>query len=165
MTRISGHAMCMSIASVVAERSTCDRLHVGAVIVRDGRVMSSGYNGNVSGSSHCSHEVTEVGTWGQPDFKVIDHRGSPCTSAVHAEANAILFSARHGVATEGADLFTTHQPCEGCAKLIINAGIKSVVFKEHYRLPDGLKLLLQSEVVVFEYLSDDSLVRVTECDA
>lgn len=150
--------MLMSIASVVAQRSTCDRLHVGAVIVRDGRIMASGYNGNVSGAPHCEHEVTEI-----YDFDSYIKAGPPlrkqvsgCTSTVHAEANAILHAARHGVATEGADLWTTHQPCEGCAKLIINSGIKRVMFNHPYRLPEGLNLLIQSGVVVFEYMPEDS---------
>lgn len=117
----------MSMAEVVSRRSTCDRLHVGAVIVRNGRVISTGYNGNVSGAAHCRHSENPT---------------SVCTTAVHAEANAIVFAARHGVATQTAELFTTHQPCEACAKLIVNAGIMQVYFMHPYRLREGLDLLL-----------------------
>lgn len=141
--RASRIEMLMSIAETIALRSTCDRLNVGAIITRDSRVVSTGYNGNVAGALHCRH---------------ID--GSPCTSAVHAEANAIVFSARHGVGTEGAELFTTHQPCEGCAKLIVNSGLTRVFFKHEYRLREGLDLLIKSSVEVYRVHEDYSTHQV-----
>lgn len=119
--------MLMDMARVVAQRGTCDRLQVGAVIARDGRVISSGYNGNIMGMDHCNHQ---------------EHPSIPCDSAVHAEANAILFAARYGMSTEGAQLYTTHQPCLGCAKMIINAGINLVAYDHTYRDNSGLSLLL-----------------------
>lgn len=125
--RATRDQMLMSMTVVVAGRGTCDRLQVGAVIARDGRVISSGYNGNIVGMDHCDH----------------DPAGPACTDAVHAEANAILFAARYGTSTEGAELFTTHQPCLNCAKMIINAGITRVVYEHPYRDSSGLDLLLE----------------------
>jgi dCMP deaminase len=123
--------MLMAMAETVALRGTCSRLQVGAVVSMDGRVLSSGYNGAPGGFSHCDHSPTE---------------SVPCAQAVHAEANAIVFAARHGVATGGAVLHTTHLPCPACAKLIINAGIWRVVWKVPFRDDSGLELLTRGGV-------------------
>lgn len=137
--------MMMRMAEVAALRSTCERLNVGAIISREGRVLSTGYNGNIAGQAHCNH--------------IVD---GPCTTAVHAEANAIVWAARMGVATEGTELFTTHQPCLDCAKLIVNAGIYRVYFQNLYRLRDGLELLLRVDLLeVFVVREDYSLYQVT----
>lgn len=134
--RATRNEMLMNMAFVVAKRGTCDRLQVGAVIARDGRVISSGYNGNIVDMIHCHH----------------DPEGPACTDAVHAEANAILFAARHGMGTEGAHLFTTHQPCLNCAKMIINAGISKVFYSYPYRDSSGLELLLaHHRVEIYQY--------------
>jgi dCMP deaminase len=138
----------MDMAYVIAGRSTCDRLQVGALIARDFRVISTGYNGNVAGMPHCNH----IGN-GAPD--------NPCVTAVHAEANALVFAARHGVAVHLAELWTTHQPCLGCAKLIINAGISRVYFQKDYRLREGLELLVESGLEVFRVNEDYSTYQVT----
>lgn len=116
----------ISIVETVASRGTCSRLQVGAIIVRDGRVISSGYNGAPSKMEHCHHPPGD---------------NTPCQISVHAEANAIAFAARYGVSTEGCIMVTTHAPCAECAKLIINAGIIKVVFGRDYRSRDGIKLL------------------------
>lgn len=143
----------MGIAETIARRGTCDRLQVGAIIVRDNRVISTGYNGNVSGADHCNH------TWDGPDLQT-----QGCRTAVHAEANAIVFAARHGVAVEGSDLWTTHQPCLGCANLIINSGIERVFFKNPYRLIEGLVAMQRYNIGVFKVTDSNevvSLVRMT----
>lgn len=132
MPRATRNQVLMSMAWAVAERSTCNRLHVGAVIAREGRVISSGYNGNLVGMNHCEHDALSP---------------EPCTSAVHAEANAILFAARYGTAVEGAQLFTTHEPCLDCAKMIVNAGISEVIYAVDYRKHEGLNLLLKAPSV------------------
>lgn len=133
--RTTRNEMLMSMAWVVASRGTCNRLKVGAVIVRDGRVMASGYNGNVVGVDHCNH------LW-----------NDPCEEAVHAEANAILFAARYGTSTEGGSLYTTHQPCLNCAKMIINAGITHVYYSKPYRDNAGLNLLSSHPAVeIYQY--------------
>lgn len=144
-TRIERQDMLMRMAEAAAMRGTCSRLRVGAVIVKEGRVLSTGYNGNVSNMRHCNHSQSD----------------SACTTAVHAEANAILWAARTGSATEEAMIYTTHQPCLDCAKLIINAGIIGVVFQHEYRIKDGLSFLLQMQQPVFRMKEDRSLYQVT----
>lgn len=134
--RIDRHEMMMEIAEVVAKRGTCDRLQVGAVIARDGRSIASGYNGNVTGVEHCAHDFDENVSVG-------------CETAMHAEANAIAFAARHGVATEGAYIYTTHQPCYTCSRLIINAGITAVFYRFRYRKTEGIELLHDAGVEVY----------------
>lgn len=110
----------MEIARQVATRSTCDRKFVGAVIVRDKMILSTGYNGSIRGLSHCS----EVGHMMENDH---------CVATIHAEANAIVQSARNGVNINGADVYVTASPCWNCFKLLANAGIKRIFFGEFYR--------------------------------
>lgn len=110
----------MSIAREVSTRSTCGRKNVGALIVRDKNILSTGYNGSIRGMPHCD----EVGH---------DMRDGHCVRTVHAEANAIIQAARHGVRIEGADIYTTASPCWECFKLIINAGIIRIYYGEFYR--------------------------------
>jgi dCMP deaminase len=110
----------MAIARQVATRSTCDRKHVGAVIVRDRMILATGYNGSIRGIAHCDDEghLMEDGH---------------CVRTVHAEANAIVAAARNGVRLEAADIYVTASPCFGCFKLIANAGIRRIAFLEFYR--------------------------------
>lgn len=126
----------LQVANVIAERSTCTRLNVGAVIAREGRIMTTGYNGPPSGMPHCDHTVAE---------RIVQ----PCTAAVHAEANAIAFAARYGMATEHAELYVTHSPCGTCAKLIVNAGIVRVAYGVEFRDLTGLDLLESAGVETF----------------
>lgn len=142
--RIDRHEMMMGIAEVVALRGTCDRLQVGAVVARDGRSISTGYNGNVSGVAHCKHDDN-----------------TPCSTAMHAEANALIYAARNGVATSDAHLYTTHMPCYDCARLIINAGIRRVYFTTEYRKREGVELLNLAGVDVFRLNEAYSLIQVT----
>lgn len=113
----------MRIAFEVARRSTCPRAAVGAVIVRDKRILTTGYNGAPRGLPHC----TEVGC-----LMVNGH----CVRTLHAEQNAIIQGALHGVDVSGSTLYVTHQPCLSCAKMIINAGIVRVVYAGSY--PDEI---------------------------
>lgn len=110
----------MMIAIQAAARSTCDRKHVGAVIVRDKSILSTGYNGSVRGMAHCD----DVG-------HMMD--SGHCVATVHAEANAIIQAAKNGVAIDGADIYVTASPCWPCFKLIANSGIKRVYYLEFYR--------------------------------
>ncbi len=123
----------MQVAFVVATRATCPRRSVGAVIVHDKRILATGYNGAPRGLAHC----TEVGC-----YIVAGH----CIRALHAEQNAILQAAMNGVSTRGATLYVTCQPCNHCAKMIINAGIERVVFQGDY--PDEFALELFAEAGV-----------------
>jgi dCMP deaminase len=110
----------MNIATEVSSRATCDRKHVGAVIVRDKSILATGYNGSVRGLGHCDDEghLMEEGH---------------CVRTVHAEANAIVQAARNGMRIEGASIYVTASPCWGCFRLIANAGIVRIVFGEFYR--------------------------------
>ena len=110
----------MDIAAQVATRATCDRKHVGAVVVRDRTILSTGYNGSIRGMPHCD----EVGHMME---------NGHCVATVHAEANAILQAAKNGVRIDGATLYTTASPCWPCFKLIANSGIERVYFGEFYR--------------------------------
>lgn len=124
----------MRIAQEVATRSTCPRLAVGAVIVRDRRILTTGYNGSPSGLPHCE----DVGCL----IRIVDGRES-CQRTLHAEQNAIIQAAVHGVSVRGATLYCTHQPCLLCTKMIINAGIEAVYYGQGY--PDPLAIELASE--------------------
>jgi dCMP deaminase len=119
------------IALQVASRSTCMRRQVGVVLVKDKRILSTGYNGAPRGISHC----IEVGCL-RDELNVPSGERHELCRALHAEQNAIVQAALHGVKIEGATLYCTHQPCSLCAKMIINAGIIEVYFAEGY--PDDL---------------------------
>ena len=110
----------MNIALEVASRSTCDRKHVGAVIVRDKMILSTGYNGSIKGLSHCD----DVG------HEMVDGH---CVRTTHAEANAIVQAAKNGVEINLSEIYVTASPCYNCFKLIANAGIKTIYYKEFYR--------------------------------
>ena len=118
--RVSWDEYFMNVARVVATRATCDRKHVGAVLVRDKTILSTGYNGSIRGLPHC----TEAGHMMEDGH---------CVATVHAEANAIIQAAKNGVAIEGASIYTTASPCWPCFKLIANAGCRRIVFGEFYR--------------------------------
>ena len=110
----------MNIATEVSSRSTCDRKFVGAVIVRDKTILSTGYNGSIRGLAHCD----DVGHMMENDH---------CVGTIHAEANAILQAAKNGVAIDGATIYTTASPCWSCFKLIANTGIRRICYGEFYR--------------------------------
>lgn len=103
----------------VKERATCDRLHVGCILVKDNRLISTGYNGSISGHVHCDqvgHLMFEGG----------------CKRVLHAEQNALLSCAKYGIATNGATAYVTHYPCPDCMKSLNQAGIKEIYYKEYY---------------------------------
>ena len=154
MPRPSRDQVLMRQAEIVAERSTCTRGAVGTVIAHDGRSVVSGYNGAPVGMPHCDHTCICNGSGVPARLVPIDGHLpncstiTPCTVAVHAEANAIAFAARHGLTTEGASLHTTMAPCTACAMLIINAGIVRVLYGNKYRDMHGAQLLIQAGVEV-----------------
>jgi len=119
-TRVSWDQYFMNIAQVVASRSTCPRKFVGAVIVRDRTILSTGYNGSIRGMPHCS----EAGHMMENDH---------CVATIHAEANAIIQAAKNGVVIDGATIYVTASPCWMCFKQIANAGIRRIVYGEFYR--------------------------------
>lgn len=118
--RVSWDDYFMNIALQVATRATCNRKHVGAVIVRDRTILSTGYNGSIRSLPHCD----DVGHMMESDH---------CVRTVHAEANAICQAAKNGIALDGADVYTTASPCWACFKLIANSGIRRIFYGEFYR--------------------------------
>lgn len=119
MPAISRDQMFSDMVMTVANRSTCPRANVGAIIVAENRIISMGYNGAPSGMEHCE----DVGC---------DMENDHCVRAIHAEANAIVFAARNGISTKGTALYVTHFPCKACTKLILNSGITEVYFLHLY---------------------------------
>src|SRR5262245_45143527 len=126
----------MDIAQTLSTLGTCDRKQVGAVIVRDGRCISWGYNGAPPGAPHCNEN-----NHGWYDAPHHDDKNLGCRNATHAEANALAFAAREGISTDRATLFVTVSPCDNCSRLLIAAGIKLVYYKEAYRDRRGIQLL------------------------
>ncbi|HEX2571479.1 MAG TPA: cytidine/deoxycytidylate deaminase family protein [Polyangia bacterium] len=118
--RVSWDRYFMDIARVVASRATCDRKHVGAVLVRDKTILATGYNGSIRGMPHC----IEVGHMMENDH---------CVATIHAEANAIIQAAKNGVMIDGATIYVTASPCWSCFKQIANAGVRRIVYGEFYR--------------------------------
>ena len=121
----------MEMAEVVAKRSTCLRRQVGAVLVKDRRILTSGYNGAPSGMAHCA----ETGCLRQ-QMNIPSGQQHEMCRGLHAEQNAIIQAALHGISIKDSMLYVTHQPCVICAKMMINAGVKTVIMKDAY--PDEL---------------------------
>jgi dCMP deaminase len=128
----------MEIAHLVKTRSTCIRRQVGAVVVKDKRILSTGYNGAPTDCKHC----TEIGCLREA-LKVPSGERHELCRALHAEQNAIAQAAAHGIALQGATIYVTHQPCSLCAKLIINAGLSHIIYEGDY--PDTLSAELLKE--------------------
>ena len=131
--RVDWNTYFMNIAREAATRSTCDRKHVGAVIVRDRTILSTGYNGSIRGMPHCD----EIGH---------TMENGHCVATIHAEANAIIQAARNGVNINGAEMYTTASPCWNCFKLIANSGITRIFYGEFYR--DERSLLVAKQIGV-----------------
>ena len=125
--------MFIEIAQVVSKRSTCSRKRVGAVLVKDNRVIAIGYNGVLPN---------------MPEEMGLDKDGNSHT--VHAEANIIAFCAKHGISTNDAELYVTLSPCEKCSELIIQSGIKKIHYTEDYRDKTGVKLLTLNKIEVLK---------------
>lgn len=134
----------MNIADVVASRSNCSRRHVAAVIVKDYRIISTGYNGTPRGIKNCFEGGCARCNSETPSGEKLDE----CICS-HGEENAIVQAAYHGISVKDGTLYTTFSPCLLCAKMIINAGIKEVVYKERYSI-DGsaMDLLKEAEVKI-----------------
>ena len=135
----------LEVARVVGLRGTCDRKQVGAVIAREGRIISVGYNGAPPGLPHCDENQH-----GYPDALIVNPEVG-CRNATHAEANALAFAAKYGVPTDEATLYVTVSPCLDCARLLIAAGILKVCFLEEYRNRDGIDLLNQAHIPTYIY--------------
>ncbi|MCJ0742879.1 deoxycytidylate deaminase [Pedobacter montanisoli] len=130
MHKPSFNQIFMNLATDLAGRSHCVRAQVGAVLTKDTRIISIGYNGPPSGTHNCDEEWPEKGC-------DRDSKGS-CSLALHAEENAILYAVKNGSKIEGATLYTTLSPCIACARLILSSGISQVYYKDSYAAYKGL---------------------------
>ncbi len=144
--RLSWDEYFMEIARIVARRSTCLRRQVGGIIVKDRRILSTGYNGAPSGLAHC----TEVGCLREKLNIPSGERQELCRG-LHAEQNAIIQAAVHGVSISGGTLYCTHQPCILCAKMLINAGIRKVVALEEYTDAFAREIFLEAGVELVNF--------------
>lgn len=153
MDRPSWDTYFMQIAHLVATRATCPRRSVGAVIVRDRRILATGYNGAPRGLPHCPPGGPEH------DWPEGCMRAGHCIRSLHAEQNAFLQAAMIGVPCQGATLYVTCQPCNTCAKMIINAGIETVIYEGDYPDAFTLELFRVADLHVYRY-RDAQLVPV-----
>ena len=144
----------MDTAERFAELSSATRLKVGAVVVKDNRIISIGYNGMPAGWDNCCEKVVDVSpNDSRYDYNNFTKELKTKDEVIHAEANAILKLARDGESGNGADLFCTHAPCINCAKLIYGAGIKKVYYRESYRDTFGTDFLSKCNIEVEKYIS------------
>ncbi len=139
----------MNLAETVAEWSSCyqSNRHVGAVAVKDKRILTTGYNGSPAGIESCA----ERGECLRRKLDIASGTRQEVCYAVHAEQNAIIQAAKLGVSLEGATLYVTHQPCVICTRMIINSGIKTVIYKNGYPDDFALELFSKSDVKLIKY--------------
>ena len=140
----------MDIALVAASRSNCSRRHVAAVLVRDRRIISTGYNGTPRGVKNCSDGGCPRCNSNTPS----GHGLGDCLCS-HAEENSIVQAAYHGISVKGSTLYTTFSPCLTCAKMIINAGIVEVVYHKRYSIDDVSTALLKEAGVIVRPLDEE----------
>ncbi|MBC1520993.1 ComE operon protein 2 [Listeria aquatica] len=147
MKRIEWDQFFMAQSHLISTRSTCTRLMVGATIVRDKRMIASGYNGSIAGGDHCTEKGCLI---------VEGH----CIRTIHAEMNALLQCAKFGASTDQAELYVTHFPCVACCKSIIQAGIKAVYYAKDYKNnPYAIELFEQAGVIVKKVPFDHEILN------
>jgi dCMP deaminase len=143
----------MAIAEVMALRGTCSRKQVGVAIAREGRILSTGYNSAPAGMPHCSHECTRSCFEHGRIRHFSECAANPenvCNVTIHAELNAIVWAARHGISLDQATMFTTYSSCLNCAKAVINAGISEYYYLERYHDVEGLELIRSAKIQIFD---------------
>ncbi|MED3661502.1 ComE operon protein 2 [Ureibacillus terrenus] len=146
MERITWDQYFMAQSHLLALRSTCPRLSVGATIVREKRIIAGGYNGSISGAEHCIDQGCYI-------------RDHHCVRTIHAEMNAILQCAKYGIPTKGADIYVTHFPCLHCTKAIIQAGIQNVYYASDYKNdPYAIELFEKAGVQVVHVPFDETKI-------
>lgn len=141
--RLSVDEYFLKIASVVGERSTCLRHHIGAVAVRDKHILATGYNGAAAGIKDC----LELGCL-RDEFKITSGTRHEICRAIHAEQNVIIQAGLHGVSLEGATVYCTHTPCILCAKMLVNARIKRFVSFRKYSDDEFVKLFKEAGIQI-----------------
>ncbi len=140
----------MQVADAVAERGTCDRGKSGSIIVKDKRIIATGYVGSPAGQPHCDEA-------GHLMRGVLDEQGNKsmhCVRTVHAEENAILQAAKYGVAIKGGTIYCKMVPCFNCAKMIVNVGIERIVAKKRYHADNLSMELFKNAGIILEVLED-----------
>jgi dCMP deaminase len=152
MARPSWDQYFMQITRQVAERSTCPRAQVGAVIVRDRNILATGYNGAPSGLAHCSEAGCVIYESRAPNGEVELN----CYRSIHAEINAITQAAKNGAAILGADIYVTHSPCIQCMKVLVNTGIRTVFYEKPYKLATLTWLLDEARIALCQVTPNDS---------
>ena len=146
MDRPDSDTYFMEMAQLISKRSTCIRRRVGAVIVKDKRVLTTGYNGSPKGTSHCE----ELGCIREQQNIPSGTRHELCRG-VHAEQNAVIQAAYFGISIDGGTIYTTTFPCSMCAKILINAGIKEVIYTDSYMDSMSDKLFRETSVTVRKF--------------
>ena len=156
----------MDVAEIFAKRSSCIRRQVGAVLVKDKRILSTGYNGTPPGFTNCCKVFVDVAKprflndfsklTGRYKDKTFTHHEFSERYEIHAEQNCLAFAAKNGIVTNGCTLYVTTAPCVHCAKLIVAAGIEKVVFRDAYKNVDGLDFLNdETDVEVYQMVIDN----------
>ena len=153
LTRPDWDEYFMKVAYLVSERASCLRRSVGAVLVNNKQILSTGYNGAPCGISHCE----EVGCL-REELKVPSGERHEICRGLHAEQNVILQAARHGVSVRGSILYITNAPCSICAKMIINAGITEIVISDHYPDKMAREILEEAKVKVRQHSCSEKAV-------
>nr|HID57906.1 cytidine deaminase [Desulfobacterales bacterium] len=143
MTRPAWEEYFMEIATLISKRSTCLRRKVGAILVKDKRILATGYNGAPTGLRHC----LDIGCLREKEKISSGERHELCRG-LHAEQNAIIQAALHGVSIKGSTLYCTNLPCSICTKMLINAGVKKIVYKEGYADPMSKDMLKQANILL-----------------
>jgi len=142
----------MTITRQVAERSTCQRAKVGAVIVRDRNIMATGYNGSPAGLPHCIDVGCLIYESRTPDGEIETN----CYRTIHAEINAITQAAKNGAPIRDADIYVTHTPCIHCMKVLINTGIRNIYFEKEYKRHTVADLLKYSKIKLLQVVPENS---------
>ncbi len=145
LERPSWDAYFMQIAHLVATRATCPRRSVGALIVKDRHILATGYNGAPSGLPHCP-EDGGINDWPKGCL-----RAGHCIRSLHAEQNALLQAAKFGISCDGATMYVTCQPCNACAKMVINGGISRVIYEGDYPDEFSKELFRESNMEVLRF--------------
>jgi dCMP deaminase len=140
--RLGWHEYFMSVAHLISRRATCTRGHIGAVIVRENSILSTGYNGAPSGLPHCNDCNCRIYRSIHPDGTVEEN----CVNTIHAEINAIAQAAKHGVSIKDSDIYITASPCIHCLKVLINVGIKTIYYDKPYKIEHIDELLRLSGI-------------------
>ncbi|TEU00429.1 MAG: cytidine deaminase [Candidatus Stahlbacteria bacterium] len=147
MGRPSWDEYFMKITELVASRATCLRRKVGAVLVRNKRILTTGYNGPPSGITHCEQRGGCI----RDELKIPSGERMELSRAIHAEQNAIIQAAKVGISIEESTLYVTTHPCFTCSKMLINAGVKKIIYKEGYPDSFAMEILKEAGVLVVQF--------------